>query len=184
MSDVHPCPVIVLRLGHRVPRDKRVTTHVCLVARAFGAQGVFIAGDYDPSVIETVTKLTEKWGGPFWVEFTASPEKLVDCYKQKGWLIVHLTMYGLPIHEVLPSIKQRRRTGMLVVVGAEKVPLWAFEKADYNVAIGNQPHSEVAALAIFLDRLSEGRWVNLSFKGAKIRVVPTPRGKRVEYLGH
>ncbi|HDI47237.1 MAG TPA: tRNA (cytidine(56)-2'-O)-methyltransferase, partial [Candidatus Methanomethylia archaeon] len=84
MSDVHPCPVIVLRLGHRVPRDKRVTTHVCLVARAFGAQGVFIAGDYDPSVIETVTKLTEKWGGPFWVEFTASPEKLVDSYKQKG----------------------------------------------------------------------------------------------------
>ncbi len=183
MSEVHPCPVIVLRLGHRVPRDKRITTHVCLVARAFGAQGVYVAGDRDSSVMETVTKLTDKWGGPFWVDFIASPEKLIDNYKQKGWVIVHLTMYGLPVHEVLPSIKQVK-TGILVIVGAEKVPPWAFEKADYNVAIGSQPHSEVAALAIFLDRLSEGRWINLVFKDAKIRVVPSPRGKRVERLEH
>ena len=26
----------VLRLGHRIHRDERLTTHICLVARAFG----------------------------------------------------------------------------------------------------------------------------------------------------
>ncbi|TLZ95287.1 MAG: tRNA (cytidine(56)-2'-O)-methyltransferase, partial [Methanobacteriota archaeon] len=29
--------ITVLRLGHRPARDKRVTTHVALTARAFGA---------------------------------------------------------------------------------------------------------------------------------------------------
>ncbi|WP_192806472.1 RNA methyltransferase [Saccharolobus islandicus] len=36
--------IYVLRLGHRPARDKRVTTHVILVARAFGAKGVYIEG--------------------------------------------------------------------------------------------------------------------------------------------
>ncbi|MCC6052717.1 MAG: tRNA (cytidine(56)-2'-O)-methyltransferase, partial [Desulfurococcaceae archaeon] len=36
--------IYVLRYGHRPERDKRVTTHVALVARAFGASG-FILGD-------------------------------------------------------------------------------------------------------------------------------------------
>ncbi|MGI0148094.1 MAG: tRNA (cytidine(56)-2'-O)-methyltransferase, partial [Thermoplasmata archaeon] len=34
--------VTVLRLGHRPSRDKRVTTHVALVARAFGAAGILV----------------------------------------------------------------------------------------------------------------------------------------------
>jgi len=33
----------VLRLGHRPARDKRITTHVCLTARALGATRVRIA---------------------------------------------------------------------------------------------------------------------------------------------
>ena len=32
----------VLRLGHRIGRDKRITTHVALVARAFGADKILI----------------------------------------------------------------------------------------------------------------------------------------------
>ncbi|MEM2376537.1 MAG: tRNA (cytidine(56)-2'-O)-methyltransferase, partial [Sulfolobales archaeon] len=35
--------VFVLRLGHRPLRDKRVTTHVALTARAFGANGFVLA---------------------------------------------------------------------------------------------------------------------------------------------
>ena len=37
----------VLRIGHRPGRDKRVTTHVALVARAFGAGGIYIPGGDD-----------------------------------------------------------------------------------------------------------------------------------------
>ena len=34
--------VIILRLGHRPERDKRITTHVALTARAFGAEGMLL----------------------------------------------------------------------------------------------------------------------------------------------
>ncbi|MDW8360739.1 MAG: hypothetical protein RMK31_09225, partial [Candidatus Caldarchaeum sp.] len=68
---------------------------------------------------------------------------------------------------------------MVVVVGASKVPRVVYELADYNVAIGNQPHSEVAALAVFLDRLLEGRVFKVEFEGAMLKVIPDPRGKRV-----
>ena len=34
--------ITVLRIGHRISRDKRITTHVALVARAFGADNILI----------------------------------------------------------------------------------------------------------------------------------------------
>ena len=34
--------IAVLRIGHRINRDKRITTHCALVARAFGAKKIFI----------------------------------------------------------------------------------------------------------------------------------------------
>jgi tRNA (cytidine56-2'-O)-methyltransferase len=49
---------------------------------------------------------------------------------------------------------------------------------DYNVAVGGQPHSEVAALAVFLDRLSGGEALKRDF-GGRLRVVPCERGKNV-----
>jgi tRNA (cytidine56-2'-O)-methyltransferase len=67
---------------------------------------------------------------------------------------------------------------MLIVVGAEKVPPEVYQEADFNVAVGNQPHSEVAALAIFLDRLSEGEGLHQDFEG-KLTVLPCERGKRI-----
>ena len=36
--------VNVLRLSHRLVRDDRVTTHVALVARAFGADKIYVVG--------------------------------------------------------------------------------------------------------------------------------------------
>ncbi|HII05831.1 MAG TPA: tRNA (cytidine(56)-2'-O)-methyltransferase, partial [Methanotrichaceae archaeon] len=67
---------------------------------------------------------------------------------------------------------------VMVVVGAEKVPPEIYEMADWNVGVGNQPHSEVAALAVFLDRLWEGEELEKEFDG-KIQVVPSPRYKTV-----
>ena len=42
--------VSVLRLGHRVDRDKRMTSHLGLTARAFGANRVILAGDNDKTL--------------------------------------------------------------------------------------------------------------------------------------
>ena len=34
--------ITILRIGHRISRDKRITTHVALVARAFGADNILV----------------------------------------------------------------------------------------------------------------------------------------------
>jgi len=87
-------------------------------------------------------------------------------------------MYGIPLPEKIEEIK--RADKVLVVVGAEKVPSEVYELADMNISIGTQPHSEVAALAVFLDRVLGGKVFRISFKDAKIRIIPSEIGKRVE----
>ncbi|MGA2573833.1 MAG: tRNA (cytidine(56)-2'-O)-methyltransferase [Candidatus Methanomethylicaceae archaeon] len=173
--------IVVLRLGHRPIRDKRITTHVCLVARAFGAEGIYIAGSRDEALMESLRKVVVAWGGPFWLEFTPRPLSLVKEWEKEGGKVVHLTMYGVPIRvavtELLPE-----KASLLVVVGGEKVPREYYREADLNVAITNQPHSEAAALAIFLDRMTAGSWEDISFKDARLRIVPSNKGKIVEQL--
>jgi len=164
--------IAVLRLGHRPERDKRITTHVGLVARAMGASVMYLAGD-DPNVVESLEKVTEIWGGNFRVECVRDWKKVIREWKG---LTVHLTMYGEDFEEIAEKV---RKKSVLVIVGASKVPPEVYELADYNASVGNQPHSEVAALALFLDRLTEGKWKNLRFEGAKLEIIPCARGKRV-----
>ncbi|MEW6221700.1 MAG: tRNA (cytidine(56)-2'-O)-methyltransferase [Candidatus Hadarchaeota archaeon] len=171
---------VVLRLGHRLERDWRVSTHVGLVARAFGADGLILCGRKDSAVEDSIKKVVEKWGGPFFVRSGMGWEKEVEKWKSEGGLLVHLTMYGLPLDEVVGKIRGKN---IMVVVGAEKVPGKLFGFADFNVAVGNQPHSEVAALAVFLDRLFEGSELKNKFKKAKLNVVPSEKGKKVEKVG-
>lgn len=168
--------VYVLRLGHRTERDKRITTHVGLVGRAFGADGIFIAGERDENVKKSLEKVVIAWGGPFRVEIGVSAKKLIREWKLRGGEIIHLTMYGIPLPDVIEEIRKSKKD-KLVVVGAEKVPSWIFDTADWNVSITNQPHSEVAALAIFLHELFEGR--EFEFEDAKIKVIPSIRGKKI-----
>ena len=165
--------IAVLRLGHRPARDKRVTTHVALTARAFGADAVLVS-TRDAGLERGLRSVTARFGGPFEVR-TGVPWRET----LRGWdgPIVHLTMYGEPLEDVLPRIP--RTADLLLVVGAEKVPRAVFDLATFNVAVGNQPHSEVAALAVFLDRLLEGEGVRRAFRG-RMRVVPTKRGKKVD----
>ncbi|ADV65558.1 tRNA (cytidine(56)-2'-O)-methyltransferase [Desulfurococcus mucosus] len=174
--------IYVLRYGHRPGRDKRVTTHVALVARAFGADG-FILGDVaDESVKESIEKVSEIWGGRIHFEMGVDSQKYCREWKRNGGLVVHLTMYGLHVDSVIDEVRRLGRD-ILVVVGSRKVPGFFYEVADYNVAIGHQPHSEVAALAVFLDRLFTGRELYLRFPDAKVEIVPSPRGKKVRRLG-
>jgi tRNA (cytidine56-2'-O)-methyltransferase len=171
--------VYVLRLGHRPGRDKRVTSHAALVARAFGANGFILAGVCDPSVERTITRVTECWGGKsFHFECGVPPKRVVREWRKQGGEIIHLTMYGLPVDEIIDYIRISPRE-KLIVIGAEKVERFYYENADYNVAIGSQPHSEIAALAIFLDRLFRGRELKINYEDARARIIPQPRGKKV-----
>ena len=170
--------IYVLRLGHRPSRDKRITSHLMLTARAFGASGVIYTGTRDPKVEETVRKACSDWGGPFSVEYAEDWRGAIKRWKTKG-KVVHLTMYGLPIRGVINSIRDAP-SEKLVVVGGAKVPGELFGIADWNVAVTSQPHSEVSALAVFLHELFEGGKLARVFEDARLRVIPQARGRRVE----
>lgn len=169
--------VVVLRLGHRPGRDNRMTTHVGLTARALGADRVVIAGSASGSK-GTIEDITERFGGPFDVELTEQPRRVIRDWDGTA---VHLTMYGLPIQDVEDDIRGDLQDGpLLVIVGAEKVPFDVYERAEYNVGVTNQPHSEVAGLAVFLDRLFDGQELQREWANATHRVVPKETGKKVE----
>ncbi|SFS07315.1 tRNA (cytidine56-2'-O)-methyltransferase [Halomicrobium zhouii] len=169
--------VVVLRLGHRPGRDERTTTHVGLTARALGADRLFLAGP-GASRQDTIEDITDRFGGPFEVETTDSPTKVIRDWNGR---VAHLTMYGLPVQDVEAEIREaHREKPLLVVVGAEKVPFEVYEHADWNVGVTNQPHSEIAGLAVFLDRLFEGRELDREWEDADSVVVPKETGKRVE----
>lgn len=162
--------VAVLRLGHRPLRDKRITTHIALVARAFGADKMIMSVE-DIGIKKSVEKLVKRWGGDFSVDTVEDWRTYIKEFKGS---IVHLTMYGMPVDEMIGDIEGN----ILVVVGAEKVPRDVFDLTDYNVSIGTQPHSEVSSLAIFLDRLFRGKSIEKDFNG-KLKIQPSSRSKIV-----
>lgn len=163
--------IVVLRLGHRPKRDQRVTTHVALTARAMGADEVWVS-TADEGLERTVRGVVDRFGGRFRIRTGVDWRRAVKAWKGE---VVHLTMYGERLTKALPEIKSKR---LMIVVGAEKVPRDIYDLATFNVSVGNQPHSEVAALAIFLDRYTHGRSLERDFKG-RLSIVPNPRGKTV-----
>ncbi|MEM0155108.1 MAG: tRNA (cytidine(56)-2'-O)-methyltransferase [Thermoplasmataceae archaeon] len=167
--------VTVLRIGHRPYRDKRITTHVALVSRAFGAFRILV--DYrDDALEETINRVTENFGGDFSIKTGVKWNKEIAAF---NGVKVHLTMYGIPVENVINDIRGRfTKEDCMIVVGAEKVPAEIYQSCDYNVAILNQPHSEVSALAIFLDRLFEGG-EHVSGKDGKLKILPMNKGKMV-----
>ncbi|MEM0438339.1 MAG: tRNA (cytidine(56)-2'-O)-methyltransferase [Candidatus Micrarchaeia archaeon] len=169
--------ITVLRLGHRIVRDQRITTHVALTARAFGADSVIISGEKDDSVIEGVRKVCEEFGGHMDIQYVKNWKKVIGGFKGAK---VHLTMYGVDIDDIAGELQARAaKEDMLIIVGGPKVPFEVYECADYNVAVGNQPHSEVAALAIALDRVVGPQGRKREFSGGLKRILPNQRGKTV-----
>lgn len=178
MRDEIPPSLSVLRLGHRRDRDKRITSHLGLTARAFGADEVILAGDRDPSALETWDSVTERFGGEFSSRFEESPLSFLRKQAKSGEAtIIHLTMYGSPWEVSIPTISTDKPA--LVVVGGTKVPAEVYHLADHNVSVGNQPHSEVAALAVFLNSWLGPVDSDSKFSGAKMKVVPSAKGKVV-----
>jgi tRNA (cytidine56-2'-O)-methyltransferase len=168
---------MVLRMGHRIPRDQRVTTHVCLTARALGADGVYVCETHDGQLVDTVMKVVEQFGGKFTIETGIPWRRTIVNWKKSGGRVIHLTAYGIPLSEVIGSIR-RSQSDKLIVVGAEKMPGEVFHLADWNVAITNQPISEVSALGIFLDWLFKHHLPG-EFPGARIKILPSAHGKKV-----
>ena len=173
--------VVVLRWGHR-HRDQRLTSHVALTARALGASGFIMADITDSTVKETLEKVTTCWGGNFQFEMGQPWKRVVKEWRAKSGIVVHLTAYGENI-QTSDVMKRIRTAGkdVLVIVGSQKVPGAFFSEAtsDFNVAVGNQPHSECASLAVFLDRFFEGQELSEDIGNAKKKIVPQVRGKRV-----
>jgi len=174
--------VFVLRWGHRPKRDVRLTTHVALTARALGASGFILSDTEDEKIKATVEKVVKNWGGPFYFEMGTPWRKVVREWKAKGGIVVHLTAYGENVEtsNVMQRIKAQGKD-VLVIVGSQKVPGEFFSPtvSDFNVAIGNQPHSECASLAVFLDRFFEGKELTKTFEGARLVIIPQKRGKKV-----
>jgi len=166
----------VLRIGQRVIRDDRVTTHVALVARSFGAEKIYM-NDVNSEIEKTISDINKTWGGNFKIEIISEWKKIIKERKSVGVKIVHLTMYGQNINDV--EIKIRNEDKILIVVGAEKVPREVYEMADYNVAVGNQPHSEISALSVLLDRIHQGKQFESSFDNPERVIIPQEHGKNV-----
>lgn len=169
---------VILRLGHRVQRDQRMTTHVGLTARALGAEGMLLDSD-DSGIEKSISEVADRWGGSFYVRRITNWKNEIRNWKGSGGRVLHLTMYGVNLPDVINDIIT---DNLLVVVGAEKVPPELYMLADWNVAVGNQPHSEVAALAIILDRLAASSGIEplkSQFIGGEVEIVPKTRGKEV-----
>ncbi len=167
--------VVVLRLGHRISRDKRISTHVALVARTFGADKIIYSGEKDSGMEESVSKVVKRWGGKFRISYQKSWRHFLKTWKDR---IVHLTVYGMPVQDKIIEIKRDKRD-LLIIVGGEKVPGEVYDHADYNISVTNQPHSEIAALTIFLDRFFGGGELSKSFQGGNIKVIPQENGKKI-----
>jgi tRNA (cytidine56-2'-O)-methyltransferase len=170
--------ITVIRIGHRPFRDKRITTHVALVSRAFGADCILV-DEKDETLEDTVNNVVNNFGGNFSIKSGINWKKEFKGFKG---IKVNLSMYGINVDDRINEIREKAKDkDMIILVGAEKVPIDAYNIADYNIAIGNQPHSEVSALAIFLDRFYSGKELIKKYEG-KMNVIPMDRGKMVKFI--
>ena len=133
--------------------------------------------EVNPDIEKTISDINKTWGGDFKIEIISDWKKIIRERKNTGVKIVHLTMYGQNINNI--EAKIRNEDKILIVVGAEKVPREIYELADYNIAVGNQPHSEVSALGVLLDRIQQGKQFESKFENSERVIIPQEHGKNV-----
>ncbi len=170
----------VLRIGHRYVRDYRTLTHLCLVSRALGAEAVYLE-EIDDGLLEGIEEVNEAWGGGFQVLKVPSWKSAVSEAKKEGRTVVHLTMYGMPATGQGRGAEKEREAPRSPW-GARRSRRRSYQLADYNIAVTSQPHSEIAALAIVLHELQEGEELKKEFGPAKMKIIPSEKGKKVEKL--
>src|SRR3989338_11627432 len=97
--------IVVLRLGHRLGRDQRISTHCGLVSRALGADKIIYSGDHDSGIIKNIEEAGVRWGGSFSAEYQKNWKSIIEKYKQKKFSVVHLTIYGEPIQSKIKTLR-------------------------------------------------------------------------------
>lgn len=157
----------VLRLNHRIERDKRLTTHIALIARAFGCKGFIYTGEEDLKLEESIAKVNSNWSEnhEYLIHFWDDWLKNLKLILQTNTILVHLTMYGTKIQDIQEEISNsfyKEKKNIIFVVGGAKVPDIIYRYSKYNVSVTNQPHSEAGALAVALDRIFPGS-IDLEF---------------------
>jgi len=167
-------------LGHRVVRDERITTHVTLVSRLFDIKKVLIAGVEDRGLKESIKSLQDLWGGNLEIFTNVNALEYINSWKENGGKIIHLTMYGEKFtDEIIETIKNYNK--LLIIIGSQKVPAEIYEEADINLSIGNQPHSELSAVTIFLYEIIDKSkdFLYRKFENAKQKIVPSKKSKKI-----
>jgi tRNA (cytidine56-2'-O)-methyltransferase len=137
---------------------------------------MLLASD-DPSIKQNIEDVATRWGGNFYVVNDVNWKQEIRKWKEEGGKVCHLSMYGINLPDAVAEIRQCEK--LMLVVGAEKVPSEIYDLADWNIAVGNQPHSEVAAVAITLDRIALSDPLQQCLSGGKLSIIPTERGKKV-----
>lgn len=167
--------IIALRLSHRIERDKRISTHVALVSRVMGCSKIIYSGQHDKCLEDSIKKVVKQWGGGFTIKYVKDWKRFLKDWKGKS---IHLTVYGLPFQKEISKIRKIKKP-LLIIVGGEKVPSDVYKLATWNIAVTNQPHSEVSSLCLFLHEYFHGKELDKKFPNAKRRIVPQKRGKKV-----
>ncbi|MBS8122191.1 tRNA (cytidine(56)-2'-O)-methyltransferase [Candidatus Vampirococcus lugosii] len=166
----------ILKLDHRPLRDKRITTHCALVSRAFKANSFFYSGIQDKNIEKNVLEINNKFGSSFEINYTQKPYELVKKLKKEKYIIIHLTMYGENITKKIKEIKNNKN--ILLIVGGPKVEHKYYEIANYNIGVTNQPHSEVAAIAMILYLIDNKSIENKDYN-SEIKIIPNNDNKNV-----
>ena len=159
-----------------------MTTHIALTARAFGAEKLVYTGSHDSAIEESIERITKECGGNFQINYIENELAYIKKWKKEGGIVVHLTMFGIEIEDKLNDLSLKSNSKCLVIVGGTKVPGSIYQLADFNIAIGHQPHSEVAALAVFLDRLTKGEARRKKHSDASIEIIPMEKGKNTKQI--
>ncbi|MHB1439738.1 MAG: HD domain-containing protein [Cuniculiplasma sp.] len=172
--------IVIYRYGHRPSRDKRITTHVALTSRAMGADYMMVDTG-DRALEENIKSVNRNFGGDFKVDTGVSLNTFLNNITKEDTLI-HLTMYGQSVEDRISEIKKKLNEDgrIFIFVGAEKVPGIIYSKSNFNISITNQPISEVSALGLFLDRLKDGKELDLRLKG-RLDILPQESGKNIEF---
>lgn len=152
--------------------------HIFLAARAFGAEQAVYSGRQDPIMETHFKEVVTQWGGNFTVEYISDEIKQLKTWKQAGKKLIHLTMYGLPVQEVIQEI-QHSPCDKVIIIGGAKVQRSIYHLADWNVAITSQPHSEISALSVFLHILFQGTELEKTYNNARFQIIPQAQGKKV-----
>ena len=84
----------VLRLGHRLGRDPRITTHLALVSRAMGASNFVLAGDEDEKLFSNIHSVNERFGHGLSCRYEKSPMRMLreiaNSDEKSKPIIIHL----------------------------------------------------------------------------------------------